>query len=63
MLGEPYIRTFKNTDSRKQGLGLGTFIGKTLLEKNSASVMFKNSEITGGGEVTIKWDNKDLKQI
>ena len=63
MLGEPYIRTFKNTDSRKQGLGLGTFIGKTLLEKNSTSVMFKNSEITGGGEVTIKWDNKDLKQI
>ena len=30
---------------------------------NFASVMFKNSEITGGGEVTIKWDNKDLKQI
>ena len=63
MLGEPYIRTFKNTDSQKQGLGLGTFIGKTLLEKNSASVKFKNSEITGGGEVTIKWNNKDLKQI
>ena len=63
MLGEPYIRTLDNTNFQKQGLGLGTFIGKTLLEKNFATVNFKNSEITGGGEVTIKWYNKDLKQI
>ena len=63
MLGEPYIRTLENTNFQKQGLGLGTFIGKTLLEKNSASVNFKNSEKTGGGEVTIQWNNKDLKKI
>ena len=63
ILGEPYIRTLKNIQNSKQGLGLGTFIGKTLLEKNYASVKFKNSENLGGGEVTIEWKNKDLKKI
>ena len=62
-LGEPYIRTLNNANSSKQGLGLGTFIGKTLLEKNFAIVKFQNSEVTGGAEVIIKWKNKDLKQI
>ena len=46
----------------KYGLGLGTFIGKTLLEKNFAKISFKNS-IGNGAEVLIKWDNKDLKKI
>jgi len=32
-LGEPYIRTSSNKDESKTGLGLGIFIGKTLLEK------------------------------
>ena len=63
MLGEPYIRTLNNAQNSKQGLGLGTFIGKTLLEKNFASVKFKNSKNLGGGEVIIEWKNKDLKQI
>ncbi len=63
MLGEPYIRTLNNAQNSKQGLGLGTFIGKTLLEKNFASVKFKNSKNLGGGEVIVEWKNKDLKQI
>ena len=50
-------------NSSKQGLGLGTFIGKTLLEKNYATVKFKNSKVTGGAEVIIEWKNKDLKRI
>tara|TARA_S200000501_G_scaffold180050_1_gene169472 strand:- start:145 stop:1068 length:924 start_codon:yes stop_codon:yes gene_type:complete len=62
-LGEPYIRTVDKINSSTMGLGLGTFIGKTLLEKNFASVKFQNSEITGGAVVTIKWRDKDLKQI
>ena len=45
MLGEPYIRTLNNAQNSKQGLGLGTFIGKTLLEKNFASVKFKTPKI------------------
>ena len=62
-LGQPYIRTYENTNSSKKGLGLGTFIGKTLLEKNFAKVKFQNSETTGGAEVIIEWENSDLKQI
>ncbi len=62
-LGEPYIRTLNNVSSSKQGLGLGTFIGKTLLEKNFASVKFENSKVLGGAQVIIEWKNNDLKKI
>ena len=33
ILGEPYIRTTDQANISKYGLGLGTFMGKTLLEK------------------------------
>ena len=62
-LGEPYIRTTEHANISKYGLGLGTFIGKTLLEKNYANINFNNSNETGGAEVSIKWNNKDLKLI
>ena len=62
-LGEPYIRTLDNVNISSKGLGLGTFIGKTLLEKNFASVKFKNSETLGGAEVLIEWRDKDLRKI
>ena len=62
-LGEPYIRTADQENISKYGLGLGTFIGKTLLEKNFADIKFNNSEETGGAEVLIKWKNKDLKLV
>tara|TARA_Y100000590_G_scaffold308949_1_gene348797 strand:+ start:1130 stop:2416 length:1287 start_codon:yes stop_codon:yes gene_type:complete len=62
-LGEPYIRSFDQENISKYGLGLGTFIGKTLLEKNYANITFNNSVVTGGAEVSIKWNNKDLKLI
>ncbi len=61
-LGEPYIRTADQENIKKFGLGLGTFIGKTLLEKNFASIKFNNS-MNGGAEVSIKWNNDDLKKI
>ena len=60
-LGEPYIRSADEMYISKHGLGLGTFIGKTLLEKNFATINFKNSSLNGGAEVNIKWENKDLK--
>ena len=63
MLGEPYIRTIDDSHISKYGLGLGTFIAKTLLEKNFANIFFQNSENTGGAEVIIKWNNKDLASI
>ena len=62
-LGEPYIRTSNLENISKYGLGLGTFIGKTLLERNYAIVEFKNIKNKGGAKVTIQWKNKDLKKI
>ena len=61
-LGEPYIRTKDDKNFSKHGLGLGTFIGKTLLERNFAKISFHNSSL-GGAEVKIKWKNNDLKKI
>ena len=59
-IGEPYLRSTKAFNKEKKGLGLGLFIGKTLLEKNFASVNCSNSETRDGAEVVIKWNNKDL---
>ena len=62
-LGEPYIRNVSQENISKYGLGLGTFIGKTLLEKNYANIIFRNSKESGGAEVIINWKNKDLINI
>ena len=62
-LGEPYIRSTSSYDISKYGLGLGTFIGKTLLEKNYANITFKNRSKTNGAKVIIEWKNKDLANI
>ena len=62
-IGEPYLRSFRKVKKNKIGLGLGLFIGKTLLEKNFASLQFRNSKTRGGAEVLIKWKNKDLFNI
>jgi two-component system sensor histidine kinase RegB len=63
VLGEPYIRSKNKIISSKSGLGLGTFIGKTLLERMKANVMFNNSPKFKGAMVTIKWQTKDLVNI
>ena len=62
-IGEPYLKSNYSKDKSKQGLGLGLFIGKTLLEKNFASVNFRNSKTRSGAEVNIKWKNKELFNI
>jgi len=62
-IGEPYLRSSETNEKSKTGLGLGLFIGKTLLEKNFASIDFKNSETRKGAEVIVKWHNKDLFNI
>ena len=62
-IGEPYIKSLQSIDNSKSGLGLGIFIGKTLLEKNKAKLIFRNSKTRGGAEVNIIWKNNDLKQI
>jgi two-component system, sensor histidine kinase RegB len=62
-IGEPYLRSGNTREKNKTGLGLGLFIGKTLLEKNFASINCKNSKTRSGAEVVIKWKNKDLVNI
>ena len=62
-IGEPYLRSSEIDKKSKAGLGLGLFIGKTLLEKNFALLDFKNSETRNGAEVIVKWKNKDLFNI
>ena len=62
-LGEPYIRSASKDVRLKAGLGLGTFIGKTLLEKNYGKINFKNISGTRGALVNISWFNTDLKKI
>ena len=62
-IGEPYIKSYKSSVKSKSGLGLGIFIGKTLLEKNYANILCKNSQTRSGAEVNIKWKNKDLLKL
>ena len=62
-IGEPYIKSYKLSIKSKTGLGLGIFIGKTLLEKNYADILFRNSLTRGGAEVNIKWRNRDLLNL
>ena len=62
-IGEPYIKSSTNKDNNKSGLGLGIFIGKTLLERNKAKVICRNSKTRLGAEVIISWKNTFLKNI
>ena len=62
-IGDPYLRTNYVQEKSKVGLGLGLFIGKILLEKNFASVYFRNSKTKSGAEVIVRWNNKDLFNI
>ena len=62
-IGEPYLKSNYSKDKSKEGLGLGLFIGKTLLEKNFATVNCRNSKTRSGAEVIIRWKNKELFNI
>ena len=62
-IGEPYLKSNYTIEKTKEGLGLGLFIGKTLLEKNFATVNCRNSKTRDGAEVIIKWKNRDLFNI
>ena len=62
-IGEPYLKSLSSSNKEKTGLGLGIFIGKTLLEKNFASVNCWNSKTRSGAEVVIKWKNSKLFKI
>jgi len=62
-IGEPYLRSNDPIEKSKIGLGLGLFIGKTLLEKNFALIDCRNSKTRSGAEVIVRWSNRDLFNI
>ena len=62
-IGEPYLRSYNKNSNKESGLGLGLFIGKTLLEKNFASIKCRNSKVKSGALVKITWKNNDLNKI
>ncbi len=59
-LGEPYIKSRSKLSRDNAGLGLGTFLGKTLLERQSAIISFENGSSLNGAIVKIKWRINDI---
>lgn len=56
-LGEPYVTSRpggEGSRSHHEGMGLGFFIAKTLLERSGADVRFGN-ERRGGAVIEVKW--------
>ncbi len=62
-LGEPYIKSKSKLSKNNAGLGLGTFLGKTLLERQSAYISFENDGSLNGARVKIKWRINDLATL
>ncbi len=60
ILGEPYIKSKSLEVKSNSGTGLGTFLGKTLLERQLANLSFLNDSVLGGALVNITWKIKDL---
>ena len=57
-IGEPYIKSKSKEISSNSGLGLGSFLGKTLLERQKANLLFKRKSDLGGALIIISWDPK-----
>ncbi len=57
-IGEPYIKSKSRELSPNSGLGLGTFLGKNLLERQKAKLLFRRRSGLGGALVIITWDPK-----
>ncbi len=54
-IGEPYIKSKSKELSSNSGLGLGSFLGKTLLERQGAKLTFKKNGDLGGALVILSW--------
>ncbi len=59
-IGEPYIKSKSKEINPNSGLGLGTFLGKTLLERQNAKLIFKEDKNLGGASVVISWSPKNI---
>jgi len=61
ILGEPYIKSKSKEVSSNTGLGLGVFLGKTLLEKQFANLSFSQDKKLGGASVLISWNTNHFR--
>jgi len=61
LIGEPYLKSRSKQITNKAGLGLGIFLGKTLLERKKAQLTFFNKEDLKGAAVKIAWSISDIK--
>ena len=61
LIGEPYLKSKSKEISSKAGLGLGIFLGKTLLERKKAQLAFFNRNDLKGASVKISWKILDIK--
>jgi two-component system, sensor histidine kinase RegB len=61
ILGEPYIKSKSEEVNLNSGLGLGTFLGKTLLERQFANLFFSQDKKLGGASVIISWRVNNIK--
>ena len=61
LIGEPYLKSKSKEISSKAGLGLGIFLGKTLLERKKAQLAFFNRNDLKGASVKISWEILDIK--
>jgi two-component system sensor histidine kinase RegB len=61
ILGEPYIKSKSEEVNLNSGLGLGTFLGKTLLERQLANLFFSQDKKLGGASVIISWRVNNIK--
>ena len=63
-IGDPFMRPRSGPDDPKrpgyEGMGLGLFIAKALLERSGAQIVFANSP-TGGAEVALRWPRARLE--
>lgn len=74
-IGDPFVRRRKITNDRPgyEGMGLGMFIAKTLLERSGAQLTFANGrrkghagwagQAMGGAIVTVTWQRTDTSAI
>ena len=66
-IGEPYLST-RHADRRAKkdeddGLGLGLFIAKSLLERSGAQVSASNRSPETGAQVEISWARAQFEAI
>jgi two-component system sensor histidine kinase RegB len=61
LIGEPYLKSKSKKISHKAGLGLGIFLGKTLLERKKAQLSFLNTGDLKGASIKISWNIIDIK--